>query len=355
MKFYSYLNEANPVDFVFHKTSTMREDYDEYKKKEQRKWKSRAEHMGFRFPIFPTFESYMKSLLEAKSVDNYNPTKINNISNVQTIDQLKSLVSQYQRPRDVDRIVDGLKAGDKIPMPVVLKGDKGMWIMSGNTRFNAYRILFKRNPTILIIDVSKSLRKDNFKIIETIERECSQYLQELGDEEILYRGFLSSKKFIEKTPRKDRVPRDTPTIWHKAIDEAFKKKFGWKVRSSGIFAAKHYFNVAEFGVPFLFFPVNGYKYVWNPDIRDLTVEMDNRGLTEEEENGRIVLIYPDSRKGQDFIQNLINGYKTNGMKDSNGNEVIFNCKKYYLLNSQKINWLHRWDWEKVKRALLEPK
>jgi len=35
-------------------------------------------------------------------------------------------VSGYVRPRDVDRIVQGIESGAKLPYPIILKGDKGM-------------------------------------------------------------------------------------------------------------------------------------------------------------------------------------------------------------------------------------
>lgn len=84
--------------------------------------------MGFRFPIFEDFEHFKKSLMDAevvtvtKSLDD----KIRNRSQTNSIESLKNLVGGYKRPRNVDRIIKGIEQGDKIPYPIILKGNRGM-------------------------------------------------------------------------------------------------------------------------------------------------------------------------------------------------------------------------------------
>ena len=144
-----YENWAFPSDEV------MKDDFSEYKKKEESKWKSRARSMGFRFPIFATFDDFKQALKTAEVVDltRAMDDKIQNRSQTGSIEGLKSLVGTYKRPRDVDRIVSGLMAGDKLPMPIILKGLHGLWVMAGNTRLDSAFILGKKIK-VLVVDVS---------------------------------------------------------------------------------------------------------------------------------------------------------------------------------------------------------
>ena len=75
---------------------------------------------------------------------------INNMTSIKKIDELKKLVDSYFRPRDINRIINGIKNGDKIPMPIILKGSNGLFIMSGNTRQNVAFIMGVPVEAILI-------------------------------------------------------------------------------------------------------------------------------------------------------------------------------------------------------------
>jgi hypothetical protein len=134
---------------------TIRADFSEYKKKEQSKWEGRARSMGFRFPIFDTIEDFKQALDNAPviALTHDHDNQINNRSHCDDLSCLKDLVGSYVRPRDVDRIVQGYESNAKIPMPIVLKGSKGEWIMAGNTRLDAAFIL-NVQPKVILIDVS---------------------------------------------------------------------------------------------------------------------------------------------------------------------------------------------------------
>ena len=142
-------------NWTFPSDEVMKDDFSEYKKKEESKWKSRARSMGFRFPIFDTFDDFKQALKSASVVDltRAMDDKIQNRSQTGSIEGLKALVGTYRRPRDVDRIVSGLMAGDRLPMPIILKGTHGMWIMAGNTRSDVGFILGKK-VKVLVVDVS---------------------------------------------------------------------------------------------------------------------------------------------------------------------------------------------------------
>lgn len=157
MRLTRYLTEAYN-NWTFPDTKTMKSDFSEYKKKEKKKWESRAGALGMRWPIFKDFNHFKDSLRKAEVVkltpafDN----RISNRSHTHSIEDLKQLVSGYIRPRNVDRIVNGFEDNDRIPYPIVLRTQRGMWIMAGNTRLDAAFIM-DITPTVLIVDVDKSL------------------------------------------------------------------------------------------------------------------------------------------------------------------------------------------------------
>lgn len=150
MRLQEYMSEG----WVFPDRKTMQSDFAEYKKKEDYKWRGRAQSIGARWPLFQDFNHFQQELKQAKAVtltpamDN----KINNRSHSSSIESLKSLVSTYVRSRDVDRIVQGITTGSRMPMPIVLKGSRGMWIMAGNTRLDTAFILGNK-PKVLMVDV----------------------------------------------------------------------------------------------------------------------------------------------------------------------------------------------------------
>lgn len=131
------------------------EDFLEYKKKETSKWLLRAQNMGFRFPIFKDEEDFKLSLKNSPviNLDDLR-SEVHHMTSIKDMNQLRKLVGLYQRPRDIDRIIEGIQTGASIPMPIILKGQKGLFIMAGNTRQNVAYILGVPIEAILI-DVTK--------------------------------------------------------------------------------------------------------------------------------------------------------------------------------------------------------
>lgn len=176
MRLIRHLNEAY-TNWTFPDSKTMKSDFSEYKKKEKRKWQGRAEMLGMRWPLFKDFNHFKDSLRKAevvkltRAMDN----RISNRSHSHDIEDLKQLVSGYVRPRDVDRIVDGFQNNDRIPYPIVLRTNRGMWIMAGNTRLDASFIM-DITPTVLIVDVDAEL-SELFKsdVPVKVEKRTSDY------------------------------------------------------------------------------------------------------------------------------------------------------------------------------------
>ncbi|MFW6046285.1 MAG: hypothetical protein ACOCP4_00580 [Candidatus Woesearchaeota archaeon] len=112
--------------------------------------------MGFKFPIFSNFEEFKFKLKNAdiiKITDKW-VNKITHLTNIDDLEELKSMVKSYKRPRDIESIISGFENNDKIPYPIILKGNNGYHIMAGNTRINIARIM-NITPEALLVDVSK--------------------------------------------------------------------------------------------------------------------------------------------------------------------------------------------------------
>lgn len=224
----------------------------------------------------------------------------------------------------------------------------------------------------------------DFDTIEKVlEQECSQIIEEYRKcGRILYRGTKKSIKdwkFI--TPRKNREPKDTPKEMHKILDDAFQKRFGWKARSEGVFALSDSMYVSEYGREYFFFPKDGYKYIWHPQIQDLYVG-DNmersqfplyyvkiyHGLLsktnptsaiwrrefkefkkDKGEKPEIYKDFPDNITYRDFLErvkemkkeklkeilpDIIKGYRTDDMCSAMAlrYEIMFKCDGYYLVD-----------------------
>jgi len=108
--------------------------------------------------------------------------------------------------------------------------------------------------------------------IGKIHANCSEIIKIYKKtNKFFYRGiekWLDQDKMIRKKPRLRRQPKDMPDVMHKLLDKYFYEKFGWKPRSQGVFVTP-LFNVArEYGDTSIFFPFDGFEYIWSQKIDD---------------------------------------------------------------------------------------
>jgi len=182
------------------------------------------------------------------------------------------------------------------------------------------------------------------KIVEVLSTECSEFLDllEKWNIEGIYRGAPIHETpivdgFWKFKPFENRLPRDTKSQISKLLDEEFVKKFGIPLRSKGVFATKDLSIAAEYGAesfhtlpfdpgPFLFFPKNGFRYFWNPQIDDIYTELrDKRSWYNKEP------FFWNSSEKRDF-QEIIDGYQEGVIEKVKFQEITFICDDYYLLD-----------------------
>jgi hypothetical protein len=128
------------------------------------------------------------------------------------------------------------------------------------------------------------------KIIQILERDCSEFIGELIDtESILFRGVKRgitevTKGLGVKKSRQDRYTVDMRQDVSEEFDNLFADKFGVPLRRSGTFATKQPLNATSYSnwskergryFNYLFFPIGDYRYFWNPKIMDLYSDIEN--------------------------------------------------------------------------------
>jgi hypothetical protein len=180
------------------------------------------------------------------------------------------------------------------------------------------------------------------EVVKILKRDCMQFLKE---GQVLYRGYKSGEDFFSKVPRKNRRPKDTPKKMHDALDNYFNKKFGWKARSEGLFVTPEYQQARDYGSAFLFFPVDGYKYIWSQGISDLFIDLKRDLYRYAEENihgydhfDHFDKVFRSLTKDEfnkfmkEFEKGYLVTYKDNKLQMNRKNEVMVKCDKYYMLN-----------------------
>src|SRR5574343_260209 len=158
------------------------------------------------------------------------------------------------------------------------------------------------------------------------------------------RNKVSYDGYLSIVPRSDRRPSDTNIIIHNELDSKFRKIFGLKARSEGVFVTGSVDQAGEYGIyTYAFFPIGKYKFIWSTDIKDATVYTDN-----------IIFLYrkkihdinynPDPND-TDFLSYFHNKYPFDTYSDKNlakaldsQNEVMFKCDKYYLVDIFELDY-----------------
>ncbi len=150
----------------------------------------------------------------------------------------------------------------------------------------------------------------------------------------IYRG---SEKHIEHyqyiVPRPHRNPIGMSVKAQEMLDKLFQKKFGWEVRSEGVFATGYERNAGLFGKPYIFIPENdNYKFVWSPKIEDINYDENFSAIHEE------ILDDFDNDKTNDLLDELkiiVSLYKDKNLVAAieSGNEISFKLQTgFYLVN-----------------------
>jgi hypothetical protein len=134
-------------------------------------------------------------------------------------------------------------------------------------------------------------------------------------------------------PIEKRKAKDTNLEISELIDSGLERKFGIPLRSKGVFATKNlsiasdYAGLDRLNNTYMFFPKNGFRYFWNPNVDDLFTELrDNFDWYEEYDNIEI------TEEVLSDINWIVNGYQEGNISRINLQEITFICDEYYLVD-----------------------
>lgn len=202
--------------------------------------------------------------------------------------------------------------------------------------------------------VSTKFAQERDKIFNNIRKNCSQILdiykttinRSALKGGLLYRGLKKKVKMGEvKTGRleKGRIPKDTPVVVHNWLNEQFKKRFGWSVRD-GVPVTTAYGQAQGYGEVYIFFPFNGFKYVYSDEVLDLYTDLP--GIADADpwtfDLHEWQLMYKDE------IDEIIDSYTNKGLEKllsknssifGSSKEIMFNTSKYYLMSYTMVNYI----------------
>jgi hypothetical protein len=148
-------------------------------------------------------------------------------------------------------------------------------------------------------------------MIPTIKTECSEFLRNCGGNYIVknlptrYDGFAKVKVRLKKTK--------TPFV--KSFNKAFEsKKHALHNRSVLGYSDVGLLTEESSTEPFYIFPINGYEFIYNPEIENASIDYKNIGLS------------------GNFIQELLAiSYRTGDLREaiSSKCEIVFYGIPYY--------------------------
>jgi hypothetical protein len=167
------------------------------------------------------------------------------------------------------------------------------------------------------------------------KKNTTQWFHEMNGVRAWRATHKAAKGLEIRKARIDRKPKDTPQEVHDFFDNVFKKKFGWKARSEGVFASSTPSGLIEYGKPHLMYPINGYSYLWSYMVKDLTAFLDDHDVIMSDSRDRWHLdkVWDDKKEVEKLTAQIMSSYKTKGLQEASytSTEIMFNCPKGYYL------------------------
>ena len=179
-------------------------------------------------------------------------------------------------------------------------------------------------------------------VMETLQADCKEMLAYMMKKKIWFsRYYKGHNPGLRKViPRVDRQPLDTPKYLHDMMDKIFFDKFGWRVRSSGVFTWPQDKYALHGGDPRgdAFFPIGKLQAVFDRtnDIEDLFLWVKEKWL--------------DVRRTTKEGKNIPNFYKLGEIKDSDDPDHIEIRDRYFNIIKTELEKHYISDISKIGRA-----
>ena len=140
------------------------------------------------------------------------------------------------------------------------------------------------------------------------------------------------------TPRKDRLPKDTPVWAHELIDHFFHNKFGINLRSTATFTFNDRVSSTSFGAAGIVIPIGKYSTYWSPSVDDLTdslfPDLSSQNAPGVAGGSEEWSSPPSRADEEEHIRFFLSqaGYKKtdpeNALTSSAGSEIMLTCDSY---------------------------
>jgi hypothetical protein len=182
-------------------------------------------------------------------------------------------------------------------------------------------------------------RRDD--VVKILKQDCRPFLEFCNWHKIVFaretrnKDYPPDHAYVKKYSRTDRVPVDTPAVLSTMIDDLFYHKFGWKVRSSGVFTTPTSF-IDGIGDQ-LCFIIGNFSFVTSPKVSDLYLtlgELSRKIFPKSEvlfsqinhEQAEAIAYEFEKQYLKTFTEKTIPNTVKNHRK-----EVVFDCHSYYLV------------------------
>jgi hypothetical protein len=181
---------------------------------------------------------------------------------------------------------------------------------------------------------------------DKVIKDCQPFLKKYGNlykkRQYVWRGSKKNvREILKVTAREDRRSSDVPKILHDRLDELFKKKFGWNVRSEGVFCTGDKHIAEYYGNARIFLPIGKFKFVWSPEVYDMWEKLRHANLASGWTGpGEPKQVHYDPRDDADemTLNKIVDSYMDKNLERAirSKNEIAFNSKSYYLVRDVEI-------------------
>ena len=169
-------------------------------------------------------------------------------------------------------------------------------------------------------------------IADLIKQNCAPFLSHKMMKPF-YRGIrqFPDSKIAEFVAPVGRKPKDLPLAAHTYCDAWFLKNFGHRYRSNAVFTSGNQPIAMQYGTPYIFLPIGNFEICWSTSVEDLFNTVDSY----VESIGKD---YSYLRDAPEVLDNVLLDYRTGDLSNAaySGNEVMFACKRYFLLDSSML-------------------
>ncbi len=192
----------------------------------------------------------------------------------------------------------------------------------------------------LIRHLNEASELEENLLLELIHKECKPWLKEIGNFNItvvknpVFRGVEQSIRLfrvLKGTRRTDREPKLTQKEVFEIFDKAFADRFGWWVRSKGVFTGSEHVS-DTYGTSYVFFPMGKYRYVWSNEYNKIWHNLTHPDtwemMTDTGRKKHLISQKIDAAADVKFYNNK--NIKA-AMRKNRSFEAIFECKQYLLM------------------------